>query len=142
MATITREQAQKLTAKMSNGWNFDTYYYIMHSGEKVAIKKIVLDGGKYLVSHLWFSERYDWKIQTTDIKIELHISLFSADGVSHGLGVFHTITENVPKKLFSLIQKETANWTDEKLLAIAKENNIALTDGIILNGNGAHIHRV
>lgn len=142
MATITREQVQKLTSKMSNEWNFDAYYYIMHSGEKVAVKKTVLDSGKYLESHLWFSVRYDWKTQTTDIKIELHISLFSADGVSHGLGVFHTIAENLPKKLFSLIQKETVNWTDEKLLVIAKKNNIALTDGILLDGNGAHIHKV
>lgn len=142
MATITREQAQKLTAKMSNGWNFDVYYYIMHSGEKVAVKKTVLDGEKYLESHLWFSDRYDWETQTTDIKIELHISLLSADGVSHGLGVFHTIAKNLPKKLFSLIQKETVNWTDEKLLAIAKKNNIALTDEILLDGNGAHIHKV
>lgn len=142
MATMTKEQAQKLTAKMSNGWKFDAYYYITHSGEKIATKKIPLVDGRYIITYIWFTESYNWQTKTTNIKIELNVSLFSADGVSHGLGVFHTIAENLPKKLFSLIQKETVNWTDEKLLTIAKENNIALTDEIILDGNGAHIHRV
>lgn len=142
MAKLTREQAQKLTEKMSNGWKFDIAYYIMHSGEKTAVKKTMFEDGRYLESHLWFSERYDWKTQTTNIKLELHISLFSADGVSHGLGLFHTIAENLPKKLFSIIQKETANYTDEKLLELTKKHESNLTDDLILDGNGAHIHRI
>ena len=139
MATMTKEQAQKLTAKMSNNWIFDAYYFLTHSGEKTAAKDIQIDDSRKIKAQIYFTDRYDWKTNETNIMMKINISLFT-DGVSYGLGVTHTIAENLPKKLFSAIQKETANWTDEKILEIAQSHYKQLSDGIILDENGARVH--
>lgn len=139
MPKMTREQAEKMTAKMSNSWMFDAYYFLTHSGEKTARKDIPLNDGSKIEARIYFTDRYDWRTNETNIIMKINISLFT-DGVSYGLGVTHTIAENLPKKLFSAIQAETANWTDEKILEIAQSHYKQLSDGIIIDDNGARIH--
>lgn len=138
---ITREQLNKLNEKMSNGWNFYEKWYYFCYGEKSAVKRIHIDEKSSLEAQLCYREQYDWESHTTNIKLTLHISKFYRD-TTYGLGVFVTISENLPKKMFSLIQKETANWTDEKIIALAKRHDVLLDDSTLFDKNGAHLHEV
>lgn len=138
---ITKEQLNKLNEKMSNDWTFDQSYYYLHSGEKTAIKRIRIDEKSYLEAQLYFSDEYDWNARTDNKRMKLNISKFYGN-TSYGLGIFYTVAENVSKKSFSLIQKETANWTDEKIIALAKRHENILDDSTLIDKNGAHLHEV
>ena len=66
MATITKEQVQKINNSCSNDWKLDLEYYLYH-GEKQLVKHIDLDNEHYLQ----FSLHYN-----SNNQIALHINKF------------------------------------------------------------------
>lgn len=141
MKVLTKEYVNKLNEKMLNGWLFDLGYYYMHGAEKTAVKKIQINDNECYMAHLWYTSYYNHKTHLTEISIQLHIVKYIGN-TSYGIGIFHTVADRLPRKNFSEIQKETANWTDEKILALAKAHDSKLTDSTILSVTGAHIHNV
>lgn len=145
MANITKAQVEKLNSKMSNGWEFDWYYFLTHSGEKIASKKIEIDDKHFYKAEIWFSESYHR--YEKEITMKLHISEFTKSDAtdfasSVGMGISKTIGRGYSKKMFSEIQKATANFTDDDIIKLAREHDAMLKDEVLLDGNGWHINEV
>lgn len=80
MASITKQEIEKINNKCRNDWRLDVEFYLFHS-EKRLIKHIELDDKHYLE----FSLQYNYKNQ-----ISLHISKFEhkqGDYFAHSEGM-------------------------------------------------------
>ena len=122
--SITWEQVRKINAKMSNGWELDLNYYLMH-GEKTAVLQIPQDDGGYIQGKIYIDNVYNWRPNSYNgIVLKINVSRWykgHTDGVytSHGLGHWIEIQRpDLKKCLFSAVQKYTAQITAEDVQAI------------------------
>lgn len=132
--SITREQVNAINAKMSNGFHLDIRFLVTH-GEKQATKSIKLDDETTLVATLTFSASYDEKktaygqpynVFNGKSHISLHLMVWhckpGADvATSHGLGQWISVSEDMPRRTFSAIQKLTANYDDDTIMTLFDE---------------------
>ena len=79
MASISREQLQKINNQCFNDWELDLHYYLMY-GEKKLQKRIELDDTHYLRFTLYFNYKNMINLNWNKTKIEGNF------GVSEGLG--------------------------------------------------------
>lgn len=129
--TITIGQVRTINAKMSNGFHLDIRFLATH-GEKQAAKAIKLDDETTLVATLTFSASVDekqnaWGQKFTVPNGKSHISLHlmvwhckpGADvATSYGLGQWISVSEDMPRRNFSAIQKLTANYDDDTIMML------------------------
>lgn len=129
--SITREQVNAINAKMSNRFQLDTRFLVIH-GEKQAVKSIKLDDETTLVATLTFRPGRDEKQNAWGQKfsvpngkshISLHLSVWhykpdTAIAISYGTGRWINISEDMPRRNFSAIQKLTANYDDDTIMAL------------------------
>lgn len=128
MPNITREQVNKINAKMGNGWKMDVYYYLLH-GEKTAVLEIPQEDGGYIQGKLYIDNVYSWRPEDYNgIQIKLNVSRWhkgNTDGVytSNGLGHWTLINRpDMKKAMFSEVQKLTHTIRVEDVLDIYREH--------------------
>lgn len=147
MANITKAEVEKINGKCKNDWKFDTYYFMLHSGEKTLSKKIDIDETHFLKCQLYFSERYE-RFEKVGLEITLHIAYFTHTGgdfaSSSGLGIFRTINYEKPRRSFADLEKLTEIIDDQYILDIynSGNNKDKLLDNILLDESGWHLHEV
>lgn len=129
--SITREQVNAINAKMSNGFCLDIRFLVIH-GEKQAVKSIKLDDETTLVATLTFSASFDeqqnawgqkFNVPNGKSRISLHLMVWhckpGADvATSHGLGQWISVSEDMPRRTFSAIQKLTAQYDDDTIMML------------------------
>lgn len=129
--SITREQYNTINAKMANGFRLDLRFLAIH-GEKQAVKAIKLDDETTLRAELTFRTSFDEKQNAFGQKfnvpngkshIALHLSVWHCKpgaevATSHGLGQWITVSEDMPRRTFSAIQKLTANYNDDTIMML------------------------
>ena len=128
MPKITREQVEKINAKMGNGWKLDLYYFLMR-GEKTAVLEIPQPDGGYIQGKLYINNVFDWRKDAYNgIQIKLNVSRWhkgNADGVytSNGLGYWIEINRpDLKKAMFSEVQKITHTLRAADILDIYSEH--------------------
>lgn len=147
MANITKAEVEKINGKCKNDWKFDTYYFLLHSGEKTLSKKIDIDESHFLKCQLYFSDRYE-NFRKVGSEITLHISQFTHTGgdfaSSSGLGLFRTIPYDKPRRSFADLEKLTEIIDEKYILDIynSGNNKERLLDNILLDKSGWHLHEV
>ena len=128
---ITREQVNAINAKMSNGFQLDVCSLMLY-GEKKAVKSIKLDDATTLVATLTFAASFDKKRNAWGQKfnvpngkshVALNLSIWHCNPdadvtTSHGLGWWINISEDMPRRNFSSIQKLTANYDDDTIMML------------------------
>lgn len=119
MATIKKEEIQKINNKCSNDWRLDVEYFLFHS-EKKLYKRINLDDETFLQ----FDLMYNYKNEKT-----LHISKYHHKkddyfATSSGLGKFVKLSDSQSRKSINDLIKMTSEFTDERLLQINSENEV------------------
>lgn len=128
---ITREQVNAINAKMSNGFQLDVCSLMLY-GEKKAVKSIKLDDATTLVATLTFAASFDKKRNAWGQKfnvpngkshIALNLSIWHCNPgadvtASHGLGWWINVSEDMPRRNFSAIQKLTANYDDDTIMML------------------------
>ena len=128
---ITPEQVNTINAKMSNGFQLDVYSLTFY-GEKKAVKSIKLDDATTLVATLTFSASYDKKRNAWGTKfnvpngkshVALNLSIWHCNPgaditTSRGLSWWMNVSEDMPRRNFSTIQKLTANYDDDTLMML------------------------
>lgn len=125
MAKLTREQLNKMNEKMSNDFGLDIQYFCTW-GEKTAVKYIKVSEdpeNDYLVSaKLHFVDTSKMWEPERNYNIELLMEYWKSPKgdrfMTSSSRKRHVISQGHDKQLFSLIQKETANWPNEKILEI------------------------
>ena len=129
--SITCEQVNAINAKMSNGFQLDVYSLTFY-GEKKAVKSIKLDDATTLVATLTFAASFDKKRNAWGQKfnvpngkshIALNLSIWQCNPgaditTSHGVGWWINVSEDMPRRNFSAIQKLTANYDDDTIVAL------------------------
>lgn len=145
MATITKDQVNKLNSKLVNGWKFNLKSFLLHQGEKSIVKTIDIDERKFIRASLYFDESY--RTFEKKIEINLNISLWTRAGdmaTSEGLGLFRTIPYNKPRKSYSDLEKLSAVIDDTYIMDIYNSGSNAqkCLSGIIVDKSGAHVHEV
>lgn len=131
--SITCEQVNTINAKMSNGFQLDVYSLTFY-GEKKAVKSIKLDDATTLVATLTFAASFDKKrnawgqnnVPNGKSHIALNLSIWHCNPgadvtTSHGLGWWINISEDMPRRNFSAIQKLTANYDDDTIMTLFDE---------------------
>ena len=137
--SITREQVNAINAKMSNGFQLDVCSLTLY-GEKKAVKSIKLDDATTLVATLTFSASFDKKRNAWGQKfnvpngkshVALNLSIWHCNPgaditTSRGLGWWMNVSEDMPRRNFSAIQKLTASYDDNTIMALFNDK---LCDG-------------
>lgn len=132
--SITREQVNTINAKMSNGFHLDIRFWAIH-GEKQAVKAIKLDDETTLVATLTFAASFDeektaygqpYSVPNGKSHISLHLMVWhckpGADvATSHGLGQWISVSEDMPRRTFSAIQKLTAKYDEDTIMMLFDE---------------------
>lgn len=112
MASLTREQLQKINESCSNEWRLDIQYFMFHN-EKQLTKNIELENNYFLSFKLYFDRNN---------QITLHISKnLRQEGysTSEGLGKFKRLDSTMfARKNLKELYKYTEILNDEKLLEI------------------------
>ena len=128
---ITREQVNAINAKMSNGFQLDVCSLMLY-GEKKAVKSIKLDDATTLVTTLTFSASFDKKRNAWGQKfnvpngkshVALNLSIWHCDpgadvATARSLGWWINVSEDMPRRNFSAIQKLTANYDDDTVMML------------------------
>lgn len=140
---ITREQVNKINARMGNGWRLDLYYMLMHSGEKTAEITIPMDDGGYVRGKLYIDNVHDWRAGAYNgVQIKLNVSRWykgSTEGVYTSSGLGKWIKQNRPdmtRCLFSEVEKITHRITAADIMAIY-EGNAELCENPVMLGAAA-----
>lgn len=143
--SITREQVNAINAKMSNGFQLDVCSLTLY-GEKKAVKSIKLDDATTLVATLTFAASYDKKRNTWGQKfnvpngkshVALNLSIWHCNPgaditTSRGLGWWMNVSEDMPRRNFSAIQKLTANYDDDTIMTLFAERTANYDDDTIM----------
>lgn len=125
MATITKEQVQKINNSCSNDWKLDIEYYLYHS-EKQLVKHIDLDNEHYLKFSLHYNSRN---------QIVLHISKYEHKpndyfASSSGMGKCTVLDPiQVKRKIFNNLVDYTKQLNNSCLMQI-NEDTPVIKDGI------------
>lgn len=125
MANITNEQIKKANAKLYNGFKLDVGYYLTHS-EKAAVKAVEISDNIIARLHIMYMPEYKdmggWRVQTGRQIPTCHITKEIKEGDfyhSYGLGKWVKIGEPQDKKIFSVLQKVTANIDVDMMVQLA-----------------------
>lgn len=137
MANYTREQINRWSAKLQNGFQLNTGS-LFNRNEKEASRFLDLPNGSRLKATLMWSEVRDGYRYTGLVRPQIHLSVWH-DGntpgimVSHGIGAFVDITEQTyTRRNWNEIVKLTAEWTDEKIMEVARLHIAALKKDTVL----------
>jgi hypothetical protein len=147
MPNITTAQVQKINKRLHNGWTFDLWHFMTHSGEKTVCKEIALDDTHFIKASLYFSETYK-NFRRDGLEITLHMARFTDTGngmaSSSGLGLFRRIPYEKARRSFADLEKLTEVIDDAYIMGIYNSGNNAdkCLDDIILDKSGWHIHEV
>ena len=130
MASYTHEQIDRWNAKLKNGFKLD-FQYLLNHNEKAATKYLDLPNGKLLQARLIWNDVRDGHRYTGLVRPQLHLSVWSSTGTgmmhSFGLGAFVEITEQTyTRRNWNEIVKLTADFTDDKIMEIARQHVAAL----------------
>lgn len=121
MAKLTREQAQKWSAKAHNGFKFDVRHYVIWN-EKQLTMVLPLDDGDKLEAVIRFREKGDrFYTGITGYVPGLNVTRWhpsTVEGVytAHGLGKWEPLGELQQKRSYDLLCKLSANVTAEYIL--------------------------
>lgn len=143
--SITPEQVNTINAKMSNGFQLDVYSLTFY-GEKKAVKSIKLDDATTLVATLTFAASYDKKRNAGGQKFNvpngkshaaLNLSIWHCNPgaditTSRGLGWWMNVSEDMPRRNVSVIQKLTANYDDDTIMTLFAERTANYDDDTIM----------
>lgn len=130
MARLTREQAQKWNAQLHGGFRFDARHFVMW-GEKIARRNIELDGGRILQATLEYHDVRDGYRLTGEQQPHIHLQIWNpghTEGVmvSTGLGASVEIGTKQNKRSWSELCRLSADFDDDKIMALAAEHIAAL----------------
>lgn len=125
MASITREQINKLNSKCENGFSFDIQYFCFHN-EKTFQKYIPTSENKFLRVSVMFYEKWNRFNKQTENTPTIHFAEYTKGNtegvlVSHGLGYFVNAGEAVNRKNTKILQELTKNLNDEYCLKLFEE---------------------
>lgn len=143
--SITRERVNAINAKMSNGFQLDVCSLTLY-GEKKAVKSIKLDDAATLAATLTFSASFDKKRNAWGQKfnvpngkshVALNLSIWHCNPgaditTSRGLGWWINVSEDMPRRNFSAIQKLTANYDDDTIMTLFAERTANYDDDTIM----------
>lgn len=125
---ITREQVEKINAKMGNGWKLDLYYLAMRN-EKTAVLQIPTEDSGYIQGKLYIDNVFDWHPGAYNgIQVKLNVSRWykgNTEGVyaSHGLGYWVYFNRPEMKKaMFAEVQRMTHEITAEDIMSLYREH--------------------
>lgn len=122
MASIKKETVIKYNNELKNNFKFDVQQCVLWN-DKRATKNIELEENKILQVNIEFTERYENFNKTIDLVIDLsEWTKKESIYTSFGLGYTQTIKTGFTRKNFKEIIKESANWTDEKILELFEQN--------------------
>lgn len=130
MASYTREQINRWNAKLNNGFELD-FEYLLNHNEKVATKYLNLPNGRRLQARLMWNDVRENHRYTGLVRPQLHLSIWHGAGTgmmrSYGLGTFVEITEeSYTRRNWNEIAKLTVDFTDDKIMEIARQHVAAL----------------
>lgn len=141
MAKLTKKQVENYNAKAGNGFEFDIYGFLMR-GDKEVVKKIDIDGERYIKARMYYkeiykkNEAYGFNTGTGKHQIVMSVSEWTrgetAD-ISYGLGKT-VIVDETPhtRKNFNDILKATHNVQDSMIKAVYTSNINKIQDSRIL----------
>ena len=115
MAKVTREQVEKLNAKLVNGFKINVMH--LFNGEKEFSKEFKTSDGKDVAACVYYMERYDYRTDTKTIYPVVNFNYFTIHGnyrVSRGLGWTMKL-DNVPvnRKNFNKLAEFSKLLDDE-----------------------------
>lgn len=118
--SITLEQVKKWSEPLKNGFKLDIGALQLRN-EKNAIKAIPLEDGVYLRAVIW------WNEVSTGYRPQIHLSVWKKTNSgmwrSRGLGSVVNLTDQVfPRRIWSKIAELTEDWSDERVLDLAREH--------------------
>lgn len=139
--TITRDQVKKWNSKLSNGFRLDVERCVVWN-DKVAVKTVDLPDGRVVKAEIGYHEVYSengcsWRREVLGMRPRLTLTVWkpaSTPGMwmSHGMGTVVEITEQLyAKRVWNELAKYTADWTEEKILAVAKERMSELQNAYV-----------
>lgn len=125
MASITRKQVESYNAACKNGFVFDLHFFLTH-GEKSLVRVVKLADGSELHAQLWYTEEYEprknawgqsFKVPTGRHIPQVNISRYYRNEgspflTSHGMGKFIEVGQPSARRMFSALQKLTADLDD------------------------------
>lgn len=134
MAKLTKEQVERWSAKLQNGFAFDVFCY-MRDGDKQITKKIELEDGKILEATITYREpkgSYAKVLHPT-----LHLQLWEPANTpgmmcSHGIGAYIGIGNEQAKRNYNELVRLSGEITSEKISEYAKANISGLEKETIL----------
>ena len=135
MAKLTMAQAEKWSAKLSNGFKFDIQRYLMWS-EKQAVKNIEFSDGRVLQASLHYMDVVE-NYRTVGLQPVCHVSIWTpcenSDFMqSSGLGAQFKIGEVQTKKNYNVLCKLSETLDDETIINFAKENLSQLNNAFVV----------
>lgn len=140
---MTREQYNKINARMGNGWKLDLRTLVLR-GEKAASLRVPLPDGSELEGRLYIHNFQTWrKDQYSGVEIVFNVSRWSPTGTpgvwgSHGLGwTTRTPRPDLARCLFSEVEKMTHNITARDVLAVYEDHAGRINDPAILGASVA-----
>lgn len=123
MAKMTKEQLKKWQDALIDGWQFDSWHYLTHSGDKQVYKKIELDDGRVLkatVSYYPVYEYYREVAQQPTINLSMWTYDESGTGHSYGLGANFKLGTQQTKKRYNILCDIANTLSDADILKMAK----------------------
>ena len=126
MATITKDQINKLNAKCENGFHFDLQFFCFHK-EKTFEKYIPVGENQFLRAHIMYCEKWDHENRKKLNIPTIHLAMYNKgriDGVlvSYGVGYFIDISEPVERKNTNLLLEFTKRFDDEKVMKMYEDS--------------------
>lgn len=129
MASLTQKQVTDWNKKLSNGFKFDTMYFLTWN-EKEVQKYIELPSGKLLRAKFEFQKvpgATPWE-RTGLVRPVLELSVWtkgSVDGIitNSGGSVYVNISEQTyTRKNYNVLASLTAEWDDKRILETARKH--------------------
>ena len=122
MAKLTKEQFEKWQGMLADGWEFDYWHYLMHSGDKQVLRRIRLEDGKTLkatVSYYPVRENFREVAQQPTINLSIWAYDDSGYGHSYGLGANFKLGTQQTKKRYNILCDIANTLSDADILKMA-----------------------
>ena len=131
MASLSKEQRQKINNECQNEWELDVHYFLFHN-EKTLIKKIQKDDKHFLEFTLYFNSQNQISLRINKYEHESGTS----HAKTHGLGKYKVLDETMHKrKNVNKLIEVTGDLNNEKLLEINDNTDVAKGYGLIVESD-------
>lgn len=131
MASVTREQVSKWSAKLQNGFRFDIRHYVLWN-EKQIKKTVELEDGRILTADLGYrEERENYRPigQQPCIRLQIWTKCENSDMMrSEGLGYTEKLGEMQTKKNYNELVKLSALMDEAKIMEMMAAHMNALNN--------------